>query len=180
MLRFEKESLTVGAAAMTIVLGLVLLLPVPASAQVRGLEANVKVLEKAAQGSCPGCPPDDPRRLIGEAAAAIRITKGDAGDALLIQVIPLEFDALSVSELSVDGEAATFADGVWQVPRSAKMLKKVPKIEVTLDDGQALNFKPQHRPSQGPVGGLILPKNEEQPEANLYFHKKSFWADSLG
>ena len=76
--------------------------------------------------------------------------------------------------------AAELDEGRWKVQRSAKARKKAPKVEITCGDGQELVFKPQHRPHQGPVGGLIMSKKEETPEADLSFHKKSFWADSLG
>lgn len=161
-------------------LALTLLASVALRAQVTGLEANVIVLEKAAQNSCPGCGADDPKLLISKAAAAIRIDMNDAGDTLLVQVIPLNTSRMAVAQLKVDGVGARLEDGAWWVERAAKMRKKAPRIEILCADGQELSFKPQHRPHQGPVGGLILPQDENQPEKGLRFHKKSFWADSLG
>lgn len=162
------------------VLALTLLSAGAAGAQVRGLESNVLVVEKAAQRGCPGCSPDDPRLLISSAAAAIRIDLNDAGDAMSVQVICLKAAEMPVSRLKVDGVDAQLEDGAWRLARDRKMKKKAPRIEMILDDGQVLSFKPQHRPHQGPVGGLIMPKDDEQPAHDLRFHKKSFWADSLG
>ncbi len=85
-----------------------------------------------------------------------------------------------MSQLKVDGVDALLEDGAWRVARDRKSKKKAPKIEIVLGDGQELSFKPQHRPYQGPVGGLIMPKTIEQPARDLSFHKKSFWADNLG
>ena len=148
-----------------------------AGAQV--LDMDVKVLENAALRKCKTCAAGDPELLISEASAAIRMDQDDDGK-LFIRVIPLRAKGLSVSQITVDGVEAELDEGNWTVRRAAKTKKKAPKIEVVLDDGQALSFKPQHRPFQGPVGGLIMPKSEERPEADLSFHKKSFWADSLG
>ncbi len=154
-----------------------------AEAQHRGLggmQANIIVLEKAALRGCPGCSPNDPRLLISQASAVIRMDQEAGEDRLSIQVIPLLAPEISISRITVDGVAAELDEGLWQVKRPAKARKKVPKIEITCDDGQELTFKPQHRPFQGPVGGLIMPKSAEHPEADLSFHKKSFWADGLG
>ncbi len=152
----------------------------PAGAQITGLESNVLALEKAAIRPCRACSPDDPKRLIPVASAAIRLDQEDDGNLLSIRVIPLLAKAMSVSQIIVDGVEAQLDEGRWQVQRPANKRKKAPKIEITCDDGQELVFKPQHRPHQGPVGGLIMSKTEERPEAELKFHKKSFWADSLG
>ncbi|MEM7356752.1 MAG: hypothetical protein AAF657_38405 [Acidobacteriota bacterium] len=178
MRRVQQIQTAMGVPVLGCLLAGALLSGNPAGAQVTGLEANVIVLEKAAQSACPSCTPGDPRLLLPKAAAAIRIDVNESDDALTVQVIPLKASDLKVAELKVDGVDAELGEGAWQVPRSK--VKKAPKIEMVLDDGQALSFKPQHRPNQGPVGGLILPKKEDQPRQNLSFHKKSFWADSLG
>ena len=104
----------------------------------------------------------------------------DEDGKLYVRVIPLLAKGLSVTQVTVDGVDAELLEGNWTVQRAAKTKKKAPKIEIVCEDGQALSFKPQHRPFQGPVGGVIMPKSEERPEADLKFHKKSFWADSLG
>ncbi len=162
------------------VLALALLSAIAVDAQFSGAEGNTLALEKAAIRGCPGCDQDSPKLLISSAAAAIRIDLNDAGDALSVQVIPLKASEMSVSQLKVDGVDAQLEEGAWRVTRDQKMKKKAPRIEMILGDGQVLSFKPQHRPYQGPVGGLIMPKKDEQPERDLSFHKKSFWADSLG
>ena len=167
--------------ALTLVLLVSTLLhPAPAAAQTTGVESNVLALEKAAMRPCRACSATDPKLLITYASAAIRMDQEDDGDTLYIQVIPLKAKGFSVSEIQVDGVAAELAEGRWVVERPAKARKKSPKVEITCGDGQELTFKPQHRPHQGPVGGLIMPKKDEAPEADLSFHKKSFWADSLG
>ncbi len=175
---------TLPAATMgAVALALALLAAGVAEAQHRGLggmQANVIVLEKVALRGCPGCSPNDPKLLLPQASAAIRMDQDKDEDWLSIQVIPLKAPELSIARIKVDGVEARLDDGLWQVKRPAKTRKKPPKIEITCDDGQELFFKPQHRPFQGPVGGVIMPGSAEHPEAELSFHKKSFWADGLG
>ncbi len=181
MRRIRQSQETAAAKTAGLALAaLVLLSAGSAGAQLTGLESNVMAVEKAAIRGCSGCASEDPKQLISSAAAAIRIDLNDAGDALSVQVIPLKASQMSVSQLKVDGVDALLEDGAWRVKRDRKMKKKAPRIEIILGDGQELSFKPQHRPYQGPVGGLIMPKKDEQPEQELSFHKKSFWADSLG
>lgn len=181
MRRVHRSRRIVSAPAMVAgVLALTLFSAGALEAQLRGLESNVLILERASQRGCKGCRPDDPKVLITQASAAIRMDQEEGGDLLSIQVIPLLAKELSISRIAVDGVEAKFDQGLWQVKRSAKTRKKAPKIEITCEDGQELRFKPQHLPRQGPVGGLIMPKSEERPQAELSFHKKSFWADSLG
>lgn len=168
-----------GQAAALAALALAVLPAGTVEAQVTGLESNILVLEKAAQRGCPTCAPDDPRLLISKASAAIRIDQ-EAGGDLWIQVIPILAPAMPIARITVDGVEARLEEGRWRVQRAAKTIKKSPRIEITCDNGQELVFKPQHRPHQGPVGGLIMPRKEDQPNAELSVHKKSFWADSLG